>query len=122
MTVPCPYCGEAVPVTFDHADPRERDLLGEHCDSCFLPFEIDDRGPLGQDGERIATKTLDRVADILRARGPMKIQNLTLPLGLPEFAGIRNLRVAMEADGRFRLIQPEDPDATFITALRWTLR
>jgi hypothetical protein len=52
MTVPCPYCNRPVEVTFDHSDPRERELFGEHCDNCFLPFEIDENGPLGQDGER----------------------------------------------------------------------
>jgi uncharacterized protein YbaR (Trm112 family) len=50
--VACPYCNSPVPVTFDHSDPRERDLFGEHCFDCHLPFSIDENGPLGQDGER----------------------------------------------------------------------
>jgi hypothetical protein len=50
--VRCPYCGVMADATFDHADARERELCGEHCDSCALPFSIDEHGPLGQDGER----------------------------------------------------------------------
>lgn len=56
-TVPCPYCNRPVEATFDHADPLARELFGEHCPTCFLPFDIDAEGPVGQDGGRPEERT-----------------------------------------------------------------
>lgn len=50
-TIQCPYCNREIPRTV--RSQEDIDMLGEHCDYCFLPFDVDQHGDgVGQDGER----------------------------------------------------------------------
>jgi hypothetical protein len=54
-TVACPYCGDRMKRTVAR---DQIELMGEHCYSCFLPFEIEADGrALGQYGERATVTT-----------------------------------------------------------------
>lgn len=49
--IPCPYCGRPVPRTVLRTE--DTNDLAEHCDVCFLPFDVaPDSTAIGQDDPR----------------------------------------------------------------------
>lgn len=52
-SIACPYCSHPVRRTVDYTDARDRELCGEHCFDCHLPFEVAaDGSAIGQDDPR----------------------------------------------------------------------
>lgn len=52
-SIGCPYCGHPVARTVNYRDARDRELCGEHCGDCHLPFEVAaDGSAIGQDDSR----------------------------------------------------------------------
>lgn len=49
----CPYCAYPIKRTVNYRDALDRELCGEHCSECHLPFEVAPDGTaVGQDDPR----------------------------------------------------------------------